>query len=177
VTTSGWRPILRDLVPAALLLPPLPLLTAGTLYFGGYALGALGPETLPGQQPDGYDLALLGGLLGMLLGCAACFLLGSLAAGELPVGERGWLLCAATAPLAVLSIVARQYTYDSYYFPTLRRIADGGGVFSEGWLLALAAGAIVAALSARKSPVQGSVLTAGILVACLFTAILQNAGH
>jgi hypothetical protein len=169
--------IYRSVVPPALLLPPLLLIAVGTLYFTAYALGAIGPGTLPGQQPAGYDLALLAGLLGMLLACAACFLLGSMAAGELPVGERGWLLCAAASPLAVLFIVVRQYTYDAYYFPSLRRIADGGGVFGDGWLIALSSGALVAASFPTRSPVVGSVLTAGMLVVCLFTAILQNAGH
>ena len=160
-------------MPASLLLPPIVLLAGGTLFFAAYALGLIELTNLPGKDPAGSDMALLAALLGMLTGAGVAFLLGSMAAGRLPLVRNGWLLDAALAPLAVAFLFARHYTY---YFPSLRRIGEVG-IPSFEWLLVLGVGALVAAYLTRTSPVYGYVLTSGVLFLALATVVLQLGGH
>src|SRR4051794_7466245 len=45
------------------------------------------------------------------------------------------------APSAAVFALARFYTYDSYYSPTLRRYGDGGGI-QPAWMFFLVAAAL-----------------------------------
>src|SRR3954466_15423191 len=66
------------------------------------------------------------------------------------------------APSAAFFALARFYTYDSYFLPTLRRYADDGAA-QPAWMLLLAAAALVAGVLVWRLPRTGAVATAVVL--------------
>ncbi len=66
------------------------------------------------------------------------------------------------APSGAFFALARFYTYDSYYSPTLRRFADDGAV-QPAWMFLLAAAAVVAGALVWRFPRAGAVGTAVVL--------------
>jgi hypothetical protein len=166
---SGSMPAVeKHGAPMAVLLPLVALLCA-TVYEVAFALGVLEIGTLPGQGPPGSGIALLAGLLSMAVGAV-------LTAGYAILSRYPGALAAILAPLAAGFVTARFYTFDPYYAPAERRIADGG-VISESWILLLIAGAIVAALLTRLQPPLGLAITSLVMTLSLVTAIGQSAGH
>jgi hypothetical protein len=80
------------------------------------------------------------------------------------------------APAAAAFMIARFYTYDPYYLPTLRRYSDGGAV-PTGWIFFMLAVSLAAGVSARARPRSGSVATALVLPFVLATFTLASDGH
>jgi hypothetical protein len=133
-------------------------------YEAAVALGALAVGPLPGEEPAGE---------GVLLGLAEAALV--LAAGFAAVSPRRpfvWLL----APVAAALVVARFYSFDPYYAPTLRRMSDGG-VVAGRWVVFLGIAAVVAAAAVRMRPRVGAFLTVGVLVFSFVTVVFEGAGR
>ena len=80
------------------------------------------------------------------------------------------------APAAAAFVTARFYTYDPYYYPTLRRFSDDGGVGTT-WVLGLLVAALVACFLTRLLPRFGSIATAVVLFVLVPTSLLTAAGH
>ncbi len=85
---------------------------------------------------------------------------------------------AAFVPLAAASfVVARWFSYDPYYAPTLRRMSDGGIV--PGWwivlLVVMAAGTAWAIFRGR--PRAGTVFTVTVMWFSAITALASGGGH
>ena len=157
-----------QLVTAAILML-LAVLFVATAYEIAFALSWVSPGRLPGQGPPGSDLVVVAGLFTLVIGSLVAFL----------VEARSTLLTvllACLAPMGGAFVVARFYTFDPYYLPTMRRIADNG-VVSEGWVFGLLVLAIVAGVVTWLQPSRGSGLTGLLLFFCAFTTIWQAGGH
>lgn len=76
-----------------------------------------------------------------------------------------WILL---APSGVVYVIARWYTFDPYYLPTLRRYADGG--VTGSWISVLSIAAIAAALLAIRFPRGGAVWVSVVLLVSALTA-------
>jgi hypothetical protein len=141
----------------------LVVLAACTLHQVAVAAGwlAIGPQS--GDDPTGTTAVVIAALV-------------ALVAGAVVLGARIPSRLAPLVPLAAVSfVVARFYSFDSYYAPALRRMSDGGLV--APWLIyLLTAAAVVVAALMTKWP---AVAPAGALVV-LFSALpalVESAGH
>jgi hypothetical protein len=79
-------------------------------------------------------------------------------------------------PAATTFSIARFYTYDPYYFPTLRRYSDErpGAVEALLFMISLS---LAAAVLTRRWPRIGSAVTAVALPLVLFTSLILSDGH
>lgn len=145
------------------------VLVAASGYELAVALGALsiGPESGEGAYGSGF-VEVAAGLAIVLATVAALVCLSQ------PRADW-WRLGAVTLASAVF-VAVRLYSYDPYYAPTLRRMSDGGLV-SPGWVFALIGFAVIVAAVARFEVRSGAALAALVLILCLGTALVENAGH
>jgi uncharacterized membrane protein YbaN (DUF454 family) len=77
------------------------------------------------------------------------------------------------APSAAAFALARFYSYDSYYSPTLRRYADGGAV-ETAWVFLVVAAAVGAGVLTWRLPRTGAVVTGVVLVVLAGTTALMG---
>jgi len=77
---------------------------------------------------------------------------------------------------AVSFVVARFYSYDPYYAPTLRRMSDGG-IVPGGWIVFLVGLAVLAAWNVFRNRRLGMVLTSAVCWLSAITALVMPAGH
>ena len=138
------------------------VLLAATAYEVAAALGTPSVGPLPG-------IVLVTTLLAMLGGAVVSLWLGARRK------TAGWP-AAAIPPAAAAFMVARFYTYDPYYAPTLRRASEGGAV-SATWTYAVATAAILAAGLVVARPRTGLLATVPVLLVCGGTALFELAGH
>jgi hypothetical protein len=165
----------RDDAPAtAVLAPFLAVLVACALYFAAIAVGVLDVGPQPGDDPPGYGLVLALATLSMLAAGAALLLAG--AARRAADWVASTPLFALTAPCACAAVVARFFSYDSYYAPTLRRFSDDGGI-SPAPIAILVVLGLLAAAATRRFPRVGVLLTGFVLVACAVAILFVGAGH
>jgi hypothetical protein len=156
-----WRPFALTI---------LAVLAAATAYEAAVGLGwlAVGPE--PGEAPPGNGLVLGAAVLALVAGAGLCLVH---AWAPLPqLDASGSLL----APAAGAFALARFYTYDPYYAPTLRRMSDDGLV-ADSWVYMLIGLALLAAVLVRIRPRAGLGATSLVLVLSAFTALAEGAGH
>lgn len=77
---------------------------------------------------------------------------------------------------ATAFVVARWYSYDPYYLPTLRRMSEGG-LLTGWWLLVLIAYSAGVVISFRGSR-RAAVVLSGVLVwVCMLSAFFAALGH
>jgi hypothetical protein len=156
-------------VLAAIAVSCVVVLLAGAAYQAAYALQWLAEPTEPGDDPTAGGYLLLAGFLVMLLGASMTYALA--AARDAP-----HMLASLLAPAAAAFVLARHYTFDAYYAPTLRRIADNG-VVPEWLVFGLVGASVFAALVTVRLPSVGCVLAATLLCVCACTVLLQAGGH
>ena len=122
----------------------------------------------PGEEPDGEEVVSSLALLAMLVGVIVAVV--SAVRSRVP-----WAV-ALFAPAGAAFVIARFYSYDPYYFPTLRRYSDGG-VVPDSWILVVVGLSIsVGALSLLR-PRPGSIATSFALPSLLFTWLIMGTGH
>jgi hypothetical protein len=142
------------------------VLVAAAAYELALALGAgsLGPE--PGDNVAGATVVRLGATLVMVVG--AGLVLGSLSSQRASA--------ALLAPAAACFVVPLYFTFDPYYARTLRRYSVDG-MLPPGWIVAVAASAIVAGVLTWLVSRVGAPASALVLLALAFTAVLMVGGH
>jgi hypothetical protein len=151
-------------------LRSLAFVTAGVLlaaaaYELALALGAWGIGAEPGEGAPWAGTAEGVALLATLVGVAV----------GLVCTARPTAAAALLSPAAGSFVAAREYTYDPYYAPTLRRYGDGGTV-PLWWIVGLAAITLVVAVVTWRQPRPGGLATALLLLVWAGTALFAS-GH
>jgi hypothetical protein len=148
-------------------LVTLGFLAFATTYEALVASGVIELGSLPGEGPPGEQTIALIAVLTMLVAAGVALFAA--------FGARVPLL-ALLPPAAAAFLVARFYTFDPYYLPTLRRFSDDGmlpPVLVYG-TLALAVGV---ALLTRANQRVGAALSVPVILACALFAQVVVGGH
>jgi hypothetical protein len=156
---TAWR-ALPWLIPAVLL--------AGAAYEVALLLWGSYGGLDAGQPPAGERVVDMAGALAMI---ASFFL-----AGVVAIRPRLTRAIAMFAPAAAALLIARYFTYDPYYFPTLRSYSDGG-ILPLWWMLLIVCTSILVGIATRIRPRPGSWSTFLIMPLDLFTLVYMGAGH
>jgi len=83
---------------------------------------------------------------------------------------------AALFPVAAVGLmVARYYTFDTYYLPDLTRYSESGP-FSSTWVYGVAIASVPACLFSLAKPRFGFAFVALVMFLCFFTATLFGIG-
>lgn len=145
------------------------ILAVATCYEAAVALGMLRLGPSAGEGPRGETLVLGAAFLALVFSgplLLACSL-------------RRTTTRLAPVPLvslaAVSFVVARYYSYDPYYAPTLRRMSDG--VVAGSWIILVVVFAAGAAWSALRTPRLGLGLTSAVSWLSAITALAMGTGH
>jgi hypothetical protein len=154
---SGWAVLLT-----------LTVLGAATIYEAAVALGVLDLGSLPGEGPPGSGIAGV---------CAALGLISAAVVAAALVGIRNPTpLAALLAPAAAAFLVARFYTFDSYYLPTMIRLSERD-FLPPVVVFSLAGLAIAAGILVRARPSLGLALSAPLILICALAAGYSGIGH
>ncbi|MDX6591499.1 MAG: hypothetical protein QOJ13_695 [Gaiellales bacterium] len=148
-------------------------LSAATCYEALIAFGALSVGPQPGQTPPGDNVVVGAALMTLCVG-GLVLLTGSLTRHPTRLVPRR--LVALVSLAAMSFVVARWFSYDPYYAPTLRRMSDGG-IVPGWWIVLLVVLATAAARNISRSPRAGMVLTATIMWLSAATALMSGLGH
>jgi hypothetical protein len=140
------------------------VLVGAACYEASVALRLLDVGPQPGQGPPSGGVVLVLALAALVAGAALV--------AAAPRHPLAWLL----APAAAALVVARFFSFDPYYAPTLRRMSDGGAV-SPAWVAFVAAAALAAGVALRTGRRSGAFLSAAVLVLSFATAVFEGAGH
>ena len=142
----------------------LAVLVACTAYEVADAANLLKSGSESGYGPAGSAEVEIAALVALIVGTIALGVAGS----------RAHL--APLVPLAAVAfVVARFYSFDPYYAPTLRRMSDGGLV-APGLIYLLIVAAVVVAALMTKWP-SAAPLGAALLVFSALLALVEGAGH
>ena len=144
-------------------LAVLAVLLAATTYEALVAFGVIELGSEAGEGPPGEGLVLACALVAMVAGAALAAL------------ARGRLL-QLLAPAGAAFLLARFYTFDPYYLPTLRRMSDEG--LLAPWLVyGVVAISLLTVFVAQRQPLAGRLLTLCVLLGSALLALLAGAGH
>lgn len=145
----------------------LGVLLGATLYEALVASGVIELGSQPGDGPPGEQTIALTAVLTMLV--AAGLALFAALGGRVP-------FLALLAPTAATFLVARYYTFDPYYLPTLRRFSDDG-ILPPAPVYGLLALAVGAALLTRANRRVGAALSVPVILACALFSQVVVGGH
>ena len=149
-------------------LAVLAVLSGATAYEVLVALGVIGLGTVPGAGPPGGEIALVLAMLALVVGAFTVLWIAR--------SSQRTRLAEFLAPAAAAFLVARFYTFDDYYLPTLRRASDEGLLAPE-LVWGTAAVALVAGVLVRVRSRIGLALTAPVMLACGLCAWVAYGGH
>ena len=136
-----------------------------------FGVVSIGPN--PGQGPTHEGIVLAVALLTLVSG-GLLLLVASSSHLAVRVVPR-WLV--AVVPLAAASfVVARWFSYDPYYAPTLRRMSDGG-IVPGWWIALLGVLAVAGAWSVVRHPKAGMVVVVLVMWLSAATALVSPGGH
>ena len=145
----------------------LGLLVLATGYEALVAFGVIELGSLPGEGPPGELRIALLAVLTMLVAAGLAFFAA--------LGARIPLL-ALLPPVSAAFLVARFYTFDPYYLPTLRRYSEDGTLPPE-LVFVVVALALVAAVLTFVQRRAGAALSVLAILACAFFAQVLVGGH
>jgi len=152
------------MTPRLVVLAALIALFTATVYEALVALGAIDLGSQPGDGPLGEGWVRLIALLAMLAGGAMV--------AVAPKSRHAALVAPATAAF----LLARFYTFDPYYLPTLRRISDQG-LLSPVLVYLVVALAVGVALLSGRWPAVTRYLGPPIVLAAALLAFFAGGGH
>jgi hypothetical protein len=150
----------RELLTLVLLV----LIVGGAAYEGAIALEWISIGDVPGEGAPAEGAILSVAVLAVLAGI-----------GVSVFASHGNRLVAGLVPAAGALMVARFYSFDSYYAPTLRRASEGG-VVAAGWVYALVALAALAGALALLRP-RLALVGAPVMFVCVLTTWFADTGH
>jgi hypothetical protein len=141
------------------------VLAGATPYRAALAFGAgsVGPQ--PGDDVAGSGAVGAIAFVAMVVGAAVAAL----------STVRPQRAVALLAPAAGAYLLAFYFTYDPYYAPVRRRYSEGA--VSLGWILLVVALALVAGVTARFRPRDGSLATGAALLLVIVATALAGDGH
>lgn len=142
----------------------LALIAAGTLYETAVALEWISIGQLPGEGGPGEGVVLSVAAVAVLVGI-----------GVTLFASRGNHLAAGLAPAAAALMVARFYSFDTYYAPNLRRMSEGG-MTSARWVYVLVGLALLSAAVTSLRP-RLAFVGAPVMFLCLITTLFADTGH
>ena len=145
----------------------LGVLLGATVYEALVASGVIELGSQPGDGPPGEQTIALTAVLTMLV--AAGLALFAALGARVP-------FLALLPPTAAAFLVARYYTFDPYYLPTLRRFSDDG-ILPPALVYGLLALAIGAALLTRANRRVGAALSVPVILACALFSQVVVGGH
>jgi hypothetical protein len=146
------------------------IVLAAAIWEACIALGIVGLDRSDGGW-DTRDLLLLGASCALFFGGPV---LGAAAFTRLAAGLRSGLPAVACATAAL--VVARYYSFDSYYAPFRQRFSEGG-VLPGWWIALLAALVLGSAALSRRDPRLGLVLAGSVMFLAGPTILAAGAGH
>lgn len=152
----------------ALIILILGGIALGVVSEAGIALRWISMGTVPGAGPDGRGLVLAVAILALLIG--AITLLSVAAVGSFP--DR---LLALFGPLSASFVVARFFSFDAYYLPTLRRMSSG--IVPAEMVVAIVVLGVVAFATTLRFPRVGQVVTAITMLLSVGVAFFAGVGH
>jgi hypothetical protein len=143
------------------------VLVGAAAYEAAIAFGWIPVGSQPGENARFEGLVMGLALLALGAGFVIALLLATL-------NRRS--VRAALFPLAAAALmVARYYTFDTYYLPDLSRYSESGA-FSSTWVYGVAIAGVPACLVSLAKPRIGFAFVAFVLFLCFFTASLFGTG-
>jgi hypothetical protein len=152
---------------SVLLVVAILLVTAA--YEALVAFGVIQMGSLPGEGPPGSKLVGLAAAAGSL-GAAL------VSAALIRAGRAAPAFSALLAPAAGVYLLARFYTFDSYYLPSLIRYSKRDFV-PPVVVFVLVGLSLAAGLVTLRRRRAGLALSVPLILACALTAFLAGAGH
>ena len=148
-------------------LVTLGVLFTATAYEALVAFGVIELGSQPGDGPPGEQTVALIAVCAMLV-----------AAGLAVVAALGARVpfVALLPPAAAAFLVARFYTFDPYFLPTLRRFSDDG-MLPPALVYGMVALAVGAALLTRVNRRVGAAVSVPVILACALFAQVVVGGH
>ena len=132
------------------------VLATGAVYEALVALEAVPIGDVPGEGAPGSSVVFVASMLGFLVACVVSIRNGLRAS---KTRSSVW----AVLPLAGATyLVARWYSFDPYFAPTLRRYSEGG--VAGDWILVVAVAAVAAAILVRVLRYAGSLVVGLVLL-------------
>jgi hypothetical protein len=151
------------------------ILAVAACYEAAVALGMLSLGPHPGDGPRDETLVLGAAFLALAVSglvLPAC----SVSRVTTRLMPGGLCPVPLVSLAAVSFVVARFYSYDPYYAPTLRRMSEGG-IVPGSWIVLLGGLAAGAAWSAVRRPRLGLVLISAVCWLSAITALVMGSGH
>lgn len=149
------------LQPAVLLV-----LFGAAVYEAAVALEWIPVGTLPGENARYEWLVMALAVIASLAGIVISLVLAARGRSNVP---------AALFPVAAaVLMVARYYTFDTYYLPSLTRFSESS--FPAEWVYGLAIAGVAACFLSLAKPRLGLVLGAFVLFLCTFTSVSFGVG-
>lgn len=142
----------------------LVLIAGGAVYEAGVALAWISIGRLPGEGAPGEGAIVAVAVVALLAGMVFSLFASS--------GQR---LVAGLAPAGAMLMVARFYSFGSYYAPSLRRASEGG-VVGAGWVYILVALAVLAGVITLLRP-RLAFVGAPVMFLCAVTTFFADTGH
>ena len=145
----------------------LVVLFGAAAYEAAVALKWIPVGTLPGENAR-FEWLVMGTAAVALCG-------GSVISLVLAARDRRSVPGALFPVAAAVLMVARYYTFDTYYLPALTRYSESGS-FPPGWVFGLGIASVPVCLLGLARPKAGFALGALLMFLCTFTVFFFGAG-
>jgi hypothetical protein len=150
-------------------LAVLLVLAAATVYETLVALRVVELGSLPGEGPPGAELMGFVAAIGLLV----AMLVSAMLAG---VGTTAPALSALLAPAAGAYLLARFYSFDSYYLPSLIRYSERDFIPSAVVFVLVGVSLAAGIVTLRRRRV-GLALSVPLILVCALAAFFSGVGH
>ena len=136
-------------------------------YEAAVALEWIPVGTLPGESARFEGVVMASAFIALLAGVVISLVLAAMDRRSVPAA----LFSVAAASL----MVARYYTFDTYYLPTLKRYSDSGD-FSSTWVFLVATVALLASFLSLTTPRVGFAFGTVVILLSTFTVLFVGFG-